>query len=178
MNWISRSLPPEADDPPAPAPVEVPAPAVAIDPIEAEIEAERAELREKVRPRVCTARQVRIRGRITALTIESLKRRSDMAKHTAAELRTAIDVVEAKLAALPPFPTGNGATFDHRNEWWRTVSDALTSLGDAGATVSSPGGNDRRMRFAGVTAASTCGAQYVMHNWLRAARKRLETMEA
>jgi hypothetical protein len=70
MNWISHSLPPEADDPP-PAPVEAPAPTVAIDPIEAE----RAELRKKVRPRVCTARQVRIRGRITALTIASLKRR-------------------------------------------------------------------------------------------------------
>lgn len=67
MSWISRSLPPEADDPP-PAPVEAPVP---VDPIEAE----RAELREKVRPRLRTARQVRIRERIAELTIESLKRR-------------------------------------------------------------------------------------------------------
>lgn len=103
-----------------------------------------------------------------------------MAKHTPTELQAAIDIVEAKLAALPPFPTGtyDGALFNARNEWWRAVSDALTSLADAGATVSSPGGNDRRMRLAGVSAASTCGDQYVMHNWLRAARKRLETMEA
>ncbi len=70
MGWIERSLPPEADDPP-PAPVEAPDALPSVDPIEAE----RAELRELIRPRLRTTRQVRIRERITALTIESLKRR-------------------------------------------------------------------------------------------------------
>ncbi len=72
MRWLDRCQPPEADDPPPePVAAPAPAPAAAIDPIEAE----RAELRGKVRPRLRTARQVRIRERITALTIESLKRR-------------------------------------------------------------------------------------------------------
>ncbi len=103
-----------------------------------------------------------------------------MAKHTAAELRSAIEIVEGKLAALPPFPTGvyDGKLFLARDAWWRDVSNLLTSLAEVGATVSSPGGSDRRMRLAGVTASSTCGAQFVMKNWLSAARKRLATMEA
>ncbi len=72
MRWIEQSLPPEADDPP-PEPMAAPKPAPA-PPLDA-VEAERAELRSKILPRLRTARQVRIRERITALTIESLKLR-------------------------------------------------------------------------------------------------------
>lgn len=66
MSWIERSLPPEADDPP---------PAIATPPISEirRLEVERAELQSKVRPRVHTARQVRIRERISRLTVEILK---------------------------------------------------------------------------------------------------------
>ena len=61
MSFVSRSVPPEADDPP-PAPV-------------AEIErlaAERAQLIAQIRPRIRTARQVRIRSRIAEITRQML----------------------------------------------------------------------------------------------------------
>ncbi len=61
MNWIDRSQPPEADDPP-PEPV-------------AEIErlaAERAQLIAQIRPRIRTARQARIRSRIAEITRQML----------------------------------------------------------------------------------------------------------
>ncbi len=57
MNWIDRSLPPEADDPP-------PAPVAEID----RLAAERAALIAEIRPRIRTARQVRIRSRIAVIT--------------------------------------------------------------------------------------------------------------
>lgn len=72
MRWIDRALPPEADDQPLETPAApIRAPLAALD----DVEAERAELRSKILPRLRTARQVRIRERIAALTIESLKQR-------------------------------------------------------------------------------------------------------
>lgn len=54
MSFVSRSLPPEPDDPP---------------PTELEsLAAERAALLRQIRPRIRTARQVRIRERIAGLT--------------------------------------------------------------------------------------------------------------
>lgn len=61
MTFASRSVPPEADDPP-------PAPVAEID----RIAAERAALLEQIRPRIRTARQARIRSRIADLTRQML----------------------------------------------------------------------------------------------------------
>ena len=60
MIWIERSLPPEPDDPaptPRPPPPEI-----------ERLAAERAALLGQIRPRIRTARQVRIRERIAGLT--------------------------------------------------------------------------------------------------------------
>ncbi len=61
MSWIWRSLPSEADDPPS-------APVTEID----LLAAERAALLAQIRPRIRTARQVRIRSRIADLTRQML----------------------------------------------------------------------------------------------------------
>ena len=58
MSWISRSLPPEPEDPP-PTEIET-------------LAAERAALQRQIRPRIRTARQVRIRERIAVITRQIL----------------------------------------------------------------------------------------------------------
>jgi hypothetical protein len=105
-----------------------------------------------------------------------------MAKRwTKADLLNAIRTVEIKLGEMPPFPTGGEwkELIAAREKWWRDAEQLLQSLESCGAGLSSgSNGTDRRLHFGGVGATSTCGAQSLMHNWLRAARKRLETMEA
>lgn len=58
MTWIDRSQPREAEDPP-PTEIET-------------LAAERAALQRQIRPRIRTARQVRIRERIAGLTRQIL----------------------------------------------------------------------------------------------------------
>lgn len=57
MSFVSRSLPPEADDPPPVGPTEMES-----------LAAERAALLRQIRPRLRTRRQMRIRERIAGLT--------------------------------------------------------------------------------------------------------------
>lgn len=61
MTWITRSQPPEADDPPPDPPSEI-----------ERLAAERARLLAEIRPRIRTARQARIRERIAAITRQML----------------------------------------------------------------------------------------------------------
>ncbi len=63
MNWITRSLPPEAEDPPPEPPGEI-----------ARLEAERVQLSAEVRRGIRSRRQERILRRIAEITREILNR--------------------------------------------------------------------------------------------------------
>lgn len=66
MTFVSRSVPREADDPPPALPTEIET-----------LAAERAALLVKVRPRVRSLRQERIRERITDITRQILSGRRE-----------------------------------------------------------------------------------------------------
>lgn len=68
MNWLERSQPREAEDPPPP----LPAPPSRLE----QLRAERAALLASVHPRIRSSRQERIRRRISDLTRQILNEES------------------------------------------------------------------------------------------------------
>lgn len=58
-----------------------------------------------------------------------------------------------------------------RNHEMQALADRLANDVNARITGSS---SDARVRICGITSTSTCGISGALHNWLRAAEKRLE----
>lgn len=71
-----------------------------------------------------------------------------------------------------------GYSFEATDAWWKRRTEAIesvkTRLAAEGAAFTFKPPHDHAIRLAGIRSSSTSGWTGAMHNWIRAAEKRLQ----